>query len=158
MGGDWLLTRFCFGCWKLSLNLIAVMVRNSVNILKTIELYTLTDGWYSIRVMSQYNSQKMLVSCFQGSPIAFILFKCSLMDFIKCIHLIYMAAKIERWDIFTTSNSLPMPFFGLMHYMQEFPSQGSNPSHCSDQSHSSDNARSLTHWASRNLLPMPFCS
>ena len=30
--------------------------------------------------------------------------------------------------------------------------QGSNPSHSNDQSHSSDNARSFTHWATRELL------
>ena len=42
-------------------------------------------------------------------------------------------------------------FFGHTCSMWKFPGQGSNPSHSSNQSHSSDNARSLTHWATREL-------
>ena len=40
--------------------------------------------------------------------------------------------------------------------MWKFPDQGSNPCHSSNQSHYSDNTRSLTHWATRELLPVLF--
>ena len=43
-------------------------------------------------------------------------------------------------------------FFGCLSVMQKFQSQGSNPCHSSDLNHSSDHARSLTHWATRELL------
>ena len=36
--------------------------------------------------------------------------------------------------------------------MWKFPGQGSNPHHSSTQSHGSDNARSLNHWATKELL------
>ena len=42
--------------------------------------------------------------------------------------------------------------FGLAQWMLKFPGQGSDSSHSSDPSHCSDNARSLIHWATRELL------
>ena len=42
--------------------------------------------------------------------------------------------------------------FGHAQGMQKFPGQGSNPCHSSNPSHSSDNPRSLTCYATRELL------
>ena len=43
-------------------------------------------------------------------------------------------------------------FFGCTHSMQKSQGQVLNPCHNNDPSHSSDKARSLTHWATRELL------
>ena len=43
-------------------------------------------------------------------------------------------------------------FFGCTYGMYDFLGQGSYLSHSSDPGHSSDNTRSLTHWATRELL------
>ena len=40
--------------------------------------------------------------------------------------------------------------------MQKFPGQGLNLHHSNEPSHNSDNARSLIHWAIRELLKLPF--
>ena len=42
-------------------------------------------------------------------------------------------------------------FFSFWPCMWKFPGQGSNLSHSSDPNHSSDNARSLTHYPTREL-------
>ena len=43
-------------------------------------------------------------------------------------------------------------YSGITFSMWKFPDQGWNPGHSSDLSHSSDKTRSLTHWATRELL------
>ena len=49
------------------------------------------------------------------------------------------------------SLSLSLFFFFFWLCPQKFPGQGSNLCHSSDPSQCSDNARSLTHWATREL-------
>ena len=44
-------------------------------------------------------------------------------------------------------------FFGLNHSIWNFPGQGLNPHHSSSPSCCSDNTRSLTHCATKELLP-----
>ena len=47
-------------------------------------------------------------------------------------------------------------FFNLHPWHVKFPSQGSNLRHSIDLSHSSDDTRSLTCWATRELLKLHF--
>ena len=42
-------------------------------------------------------------------------------------------------------------FFGCVHRMQQFQGQELNTCHSSNLNQSSDNARSLTHWATREF-------
>ena len=47
--------------------------------------------------------------------------------------------------------NVPFYFFDCTCSMWKIPGQGSIPHHSSDPSHCSDNARSLTHWTTREL-------
>ena len=61
---------------------------------------------------------------------------------IFCCHMVDSARELSYGAPF---------FFGHIHGMQKFPGQGSNLCYSSDPSHSSDNARSLTHYTTREL-------